>query len=154
MTASVTAAEFPGQPFAGRVDRTSEAIDPRSGTLHVEILAPNPQLKLLPGMYVSATLQLANPLGFRVPASAVVFRPDGPVVATVAQNGTLNFRHVRIAKDLGDFIELAAGVTSKDRVVLNVPTDITDGQHVTVAADSAGRTANGPAPLQLSAKGS
>lgn len=154
MAAGVTAEEYPGQNFAGRVDRTSDAIDPHSGTLHVEILVPNPQLKLLPGMYVSASLQIKNTPAFRVPASAVVFRPDGPVVAAVARDGTLNFRHVRISKDLGDVIELASGVGPTDRVVLNVPTDVTDGERVAVAADSAVRTAKAPAPVRVSAKGS
>ena len=50
MSAEVIAREFPGRIFHGPVDRTSESINPASGTLRVEVLAPNPDGALVPGM--------------------------------------------------------------------------------------------------------
>ena len=55
LQADVTAPEFPGRVFHGRVDRTAEAIDPASGTIRVEVLAPNPDGALVPGMYAQVT---------------------------------------------------------------------------------------------------
>ena len=51
--ASLATPELPERKFLGTVTRTANALDPSSRTLLVEVQVPNPEGKLLPGMYVT-----------------------------------------------------------------------------------------------------
>ena len=111
MHAKAMVRELPGQEFSGTVDRTAASIDPKSRTLKVEVLVPNPKLDLLPGMYVQvifATNRSNPPL--RVPAAALIFGSDGPEVAVVANDKRVTFRPIKIARDMGDAVEVATGI--------------------------------------------
>ena len=131
MDATIEAREYPGRQFHGRVDRTSLAIDPVSKTLNVEVLTPNPDFKLLPGMYVTATFQAnrASP-PLRVPASALAFGPSGAQVVVVSADERVSFRNVKISRDLGDSVEIASGLEPNDTVALNVGSQVSDGDRV------------------------
>ncbi len=66
--ASLATPELPERKFSGAVTRTANALDPASRTLLVEVQVPNPEGKLLPGMYVEVDLHLPRkdpPLCFR-----------------------------------------------------------------------------------------
>ena len=120
--------ELPGQTFTGIVDRTASAIDPKSRTLKVEVLVPNPKLVLLPGMYVQVTLETTrtdSPV--RIPAAALSFGPDGPRVAVVGDDQRLTFRPVTIGRDMGDVVEISSGISENEMVALNVGSQVADG---------------------------
>jgi RND family efflux transporter MFP subunit len=133
MQAGVTTQQLPGQSFDGTVDRTASSIDPRSRTLKVEVLVPNPKLILIPGMYVQVNFQTSHaqtPL--RIPAAALAFGPEGPQVAVVGNDKRLRFRPVTIARDMGDFVEIASGISEGDMVALNVGSQVNEGEEVEV----------------------
>ena len=132
----VTVSEHPNRIFEGKVTRTSKSIDPRARTLRVEVDLRNDDLALLPGMYVQMAFRL-NPTSFvQVPASALLFRTGGPQVALIGGNGTVKFQDVTIARDNGNFVEIASGLSAGDRVVLNISNQIADGDRVTVRTDA------------------
>jgi RND family efflux transporter MFP subunit len=128
----IWAAENPSQVFEGKVTRTSESIDPNSRTLKVEVDLPNPDLKLLPGMYLKAEFNLKPKAYVEIPASALIFRTRGPQVAIVQQGDIIRFRDVRIGRDNGNTVEIASGLSEGERVVLNINNQILDGSRVTV----------------------
>jgi RND family efflux transporter MFP subunit len=130
--ASIMAAEYPGQTFEGKVTRTSESIDPQARTLRVEVDIPNPNLKLLPGMYLKIEFNLRPNSHVQIPASALLFRTGGPQIAVVLPDNTVKFKDVRIGRDNGNSIEIASGLAEGDRVVLNINNQIPDGSKVTV----------------------
>ncbi len=66
--------------FTGTVSRTSEALDPASRTLRVEIDLPNANKKLRPGMFVTAKITAEMPEAWVLPATAVVKQADQTVV--------------------------------------------------------------------------
>ena len=134
-TAKITAAELPSRVFEGKVTRTSEALDPQSRTLRVEVDLPNPDGKLLPGMYLKAEFNLKSRSYVQIPASALLFRTGGPQVAVVQPDSTVKFRDVQIGRDNGNSIDIAAGLSEGDRVVLNINNQIPDGSKVTVKDD-------------------
>ncbi len=131
LEADVTAPEFPDRVFHGQVDRTAEAIDPTSGTIRVEVLAPNPDGALVPGMYVQVTFhcKVLHP-SVRIPAAAFLFLVQGPHVAVVGDDDCVHFRPIKIARDMGDFIEVASGLSSGESVALNISNEIVEGQKV------------------------
>ena len=132
----INASEYPNRIFKGKVTRTSKSIDQRARTLRVEVDLPNDDLALLPGMYVQVTFHL-NPTSFvQVPASAMLFRAGGPQVAVIDGNGTVKFQDVTIARDNGNFVEIASGLAAGDKVALNISNQIASGDRVTAREES------------------
>ena len=132
----VTASEHPNRIFEGKVTRTSKSIDMHSRTLRVEVDLPNDDLALLPGMYVQVAFHL-NPTSFvQVPASALLFRTSGPQVALIGSNGAVKFQDVTIARDNGNFVEIASGLTAGDIVALNISNQIANGDRVTMRVEA------------------
>jgi RND family efflux transporter MFP subunit len=131
MEVAATAREYPGRKFIGKVDRTAESMDAMSKSLRVQVLVPNDDHTLLPGMFVQVSFQKTRktpPL--RVPAGALCFRTGGPQVAVVTADHRVEFHDVTIARDMGDFIEVDTGLQANDAVALNVGNDIANGDRV------------------------
>ena len=121
-----------GRTFTGSVTRTAQAINQQARTLRVEIDIPNAQQSLVPGMYVKVGFNL-QPKGLvQIPAAALIFRAGGPQVACVDKSNHVSFRNVTIARDDGNAVELGSGVAPGDRLVLNVSSQIGNGDIVQV----------------------
>lgn len=134
--AQVTLSELPGQSFTGKVVRTAGAIDPATRTLQVEINLPNPDGKLLPGSYVQVALQAAGadkPV-LTVPNNGLLFRPEGTLVATVV-DGKVQLKKVTLGRDLGVRIEIQSGLSPQDKLIINPPDSLAEGDAV-VANDA------------------
>ncbi|HWE96116.1 MAG TPA: efflux RND transporter periplasmic adaptor subunit [Tepidisphaeraceae bacterium] len=131
MSANVTVRELPGRIFTGKVTRTTGAISSASRKLKVEVLVPNPDLALLPGMYLQVSFETtrSNP-PLRVPASALAFGPHGPQVAVVGADGRVSFRDITIGRDLGDAIEVGSGLSGGESVALNIGNQVVEGERV------------------------
>jgi RND family efflux transporter MFP subunit len=132
--ATVVTNDVPSRRFEGKVTRTSAAVDPHSRTFRVEVDIPNPRHALVPGLYVQVEFGLGNNDMLQVPAAALLFRAKGPQVAVVGPGNVLNFHNVTIARDDGNVVELGSGVNAGDKVVLNVSSQIVEGQKVEVNA--------------------
>src|SRR5206468_1587182 len=65
-----------GELFRGQVTPNARSLDPQSRTLRTEIDLPNPRGRLLPGMYVQATITVQHPDVWTLPAGAVVTDGD------------------------------------------------------------------------------
>ena len=128
--AAVTTGAVPGRTFRGRVARSAHSVDPATRTERVEIDVPNADRALVPGLYVTATFELPQPGLARIPAAAVLFRPDGLDVAVVAADGTVSVRPITVARDDGETLEVSAGVAAGDRVALNLSHAVGDGDKV------------------------
>jgi RND family efflux transporter MFP subunit len=131
VVARISANSLPNRTFEGKITRTSEAMEPKARTFRVEVDIPNADHALYPGMYVDAAFQLPDANVVRIPAAALMFKASGPQVALVADDGTVRFRPVTIARDEGSVVDLSAGVAAGDRVALNLSSQVTDGSKVT-----------------------
>jgi RND family efflux transporter MFP subunit len=131
MKANITAREFPERVFSGDVERTSGAIDPVSRTLKVEVVAANPSLTLLPGMFLTVSFQIVRPEApLIVQAGSINLRKAGPQVAVIDSGHHVHFRNVEVARDLGDTVEIARGLSSDEWVALNISDEIAEGDAV------------------------
>jgi RND family efflux transporter MFP subunit len=137
----IRANNLPDRPFDAKIARTAKAIDPQSRTLRVEVDLPNTDQALVPGMYVNVSFQLQGDNMVQVPPAALVFRSSGPQVAVVDAGGRVGFRKVTIARDNGNSVSLSSGVEPGDRVVLNISSQIGDGDLVAVSDGSEGTPA-------------
>src|SRR5689334_14755588 len=109
---------------AGSYARQAPSIHAR--TMLVEVVLPNSDYTLSPGMYVRVDFQVAQAASIDVPAAAVLFRGKSPQVAVV-EDGKIKLRTVVIASDDGENVELASGIRVGDRVALNINSQISDG---------------------------
>jgi RND family efflux transporter MFP subunit len=135
VAAQISSSDSGGQIIAGTIARTSDAIDPQARTFRAEVDVPNPDRRLVPGLYVQVGFQLQNGGMSQVPAAALVFGANGPKVAVVSSDGTVRYRSVTIGRDDGDKVELSSGVSNGDRLVLNISNQIVDGEKVQVSGD-------------------
>jgi RND family efflux transporter MFP subunit len=144
LPAALTLAEWPGRRFTGTITRTSGAIDVASGTMQTEIDVDNPGGDLMPGAYVQVHLELPSAQStFRLPVNALIFRGQGLQVAEVGHDDHIVLKAVTPGRDFGNEIEVLAGLTGDERVVVNPPDSIVDGQAVRVAVPGAVAAAGG-----------
>jgi RND family efflux transporter MFP subunit len=130
MPAEIITDQYRDRRFVGKVARTSNAINPASRTLRVEVDIANPDLALMPGMYVRTSFQLQQSPLLEVPASALQFRQAGPEVAVVGDDNRVQFHNVTIVHDEGDFVLVEGSLQANDRVALNISSQVVDGQVV------------------------
>lgn len=130
----VTQAELPGRHFHGTITHVSGAIDVATRSLQIEAALPNPDNELRPGAYVQLALPNTTQAHLSVPANALLFRAEGPRVAVVDDRGIVHLNKIVIARDLGQTLELADGVSATDRVIVNPSDSIDDGDHVMAKA--------------------
>jgi len=130
---SVTQQELRGQNFKGEIVRTAGAIDAQTRTMQVEVMLANKDGNLLPGAYVQVALPLAGTGALTVPTNVLLFRAEGPRVAVVGADGKVQLRPVRIGRNFGEVLELLEGVGPQDRLVLNPPDSLNDGDPVVIS---------------------
>ena len=124
--------ELPGKRFYGTVFHISGALDAYSRTLLVEVRIPNDGGTLKPGMYGQARFMgVAGRRAIRIPANSLIFDARGTRVATVGPDGTLHFVPVKVALDLGDYLEVT-GLRGTESVVTNPDNSLAEGIRVTV----------------------
>jgi RND family efflux transporter MFP subunit len=129
--ASLATPELPERKFSGAVTRTANALDPASRTLLVEVQVPNPEGKLLPGMYVEVDLHLPRkdpPL--LLPSDTLSVRPEGTMVAVLDSNNSVHFQRVVIGRDYGSQIEILSGLSAGQRVIANPNDAVQEGAKV------------------------
>ena len=139
----LTFVEHPGQVFHGKLVRTSDAIDPASRTLLVEVDVDNRDGKLLAGTLAQVHFKV-NPVGsvFVIPVSALIFRGDGLRVATV-KDGVAHLNPVTMGQDDGRTVQIITGLAKDDNVIQDPPDSLIDGEKVHVLSPQEVQNAQG-----------
>ena len=123
---------YPKERFRGTIARSSGAIDPLSRTLRVEVDIDNPKTLLLPGAYVFVHLPLpAASQAPTIPSNVLLFRQEGLRVGVV-RDGRVQLVPISIGHDYGDTVEVTAGLSPEDQVVLNPSDSLVSGTRVEV----------------------
>jgi RND family efflux transporter MFP subunit len=131
---AVSLKEFPNRIFHGRVLRTSVALDATARTLKTEIHVPNQDLVLTPGMYADVSFSVPrSSKTLLIPANALVTRGEGTQVV-LARNGIIAYRTVQIGNDLGKQVEIIAGLTGRETVVINPSDTLKSGTKIAIDA--------------------
>ncbi|HVY30398.1 MAG TPA: efflux RND transporter periplasmic adaptor subunit [Polyangiaceae bacterium] len=154
-TAKITVREFTGRTFEGQVARTAGALDAVTRTLNTEIRVPNPDGKLLSGMYAEVSLNLSAPRQvYEIPATALLSDAQGLRVAIVTPANTLHLQPISIERDLGPTLQVSSGLSGNERLVQIAGADLAEGQKVEPFAPkpsaSAAAPAGAPAPAASS----
>ena len=140
----LTFAEHAGKIYQGTLTRTSDAIDPVSRTLLVEIDVDNHAGELLPGSLAQVHFK-TPPAGptFVVPASVLIFRRDGLRIGTVVNGNIAHLVPVIIAEDDGATVQIVSGLTATDQVIQDPPDSLIEGEKVHLVTPATQTTAGG-----------
>ena len=130
-----------------KVGGIANALDLNSRTMLAVLRVPNVNGPLMPGMFSRVKMMLPNP-----PSDAVVSRNEGQMVAVVGPDKRVHFRKVTISRDTGSNIEVTAGLSVGDQVVLNPTDEVREGAPVEIRVAEVKAPAGKVSPGAASAK--
>lgn len=105
---------------AGRLEFSEVSVDPTTGSVTLRAVFPNPEGRLLPGMYVRARLaQGVLDDAILVPHAAVTHDPRGQaVVMVVGAEDKVEARTVQTVQSRGDQWVVTGGLAAGERIIV------------------------------------
>ena len=132
--AELTVPELAGQVFQAKVVRQAGIMETGSRTMLVELEVTNEKRQIMAGSYAQVRFQEATSEAvLTLPANSILFRAEGPQVALVQSDGTVELRRVELGRDFGPTIEILSGLKATDSAVLNPMDSLANGAKVRVA---------------------
>jgi len=136
LDADLKFAERPDHPYAAKIVRTANAIEPSTRTLLTELEFDNAKGELFPGSYAEVHLKLPGPTDtLRIPANTLIFRAEGMQVATVTPENKVQLKSVTLGRDFGTEVEVLGGVSRDEKLIINPPDSITSDTVVRIAPE-------------------
>jgi len=137
MTVEFNVPEYPGKTFTATLAASSGAVTASSGTQLLQFQTDNAAGAIKPGDYANMHFKFPAAAGLlRVPATALMFRDEGMLVATVDSGNHVKLKPITVRTDLGNAVE-ATGLTTADRVIDNPPDSLLPGDVVKPSPESA-----------------
>ncbi|HEY3886035.1 MAG TPA: efflux RND transporter periplasmic adaptor subunit, partial [Vicinamibacterales bacterium] len=115
--ATITTDAYPGRVFRGRVDQVYPQIDTTTRTGKVRFALANPDLKLLPGLFVNVAATIPMGRALVLPASAVLHSGLRDIVFVDHGGGYLEPRQIGLGPRVGDNVVALKGLRAGERVV-------------------------------------
>jgi RND family efflux transporter MFP subunit len=130
MSVEFSVPEYPGKSFTAQLAASAGAVASASGTQLLQFQIDNHDSALKPGDYGEMHFKFPASKGvIRVPATAILFRDEGMMVATVNDSNHVKIMPITVLTDLGDSVE-ATGLGPDDRVIDNPPDSLRAGDAV------------------------
>jgi RND family efflux transporter MFP subunit len=118
-------------PHQGRLDFVDRAVDPRTGTLALRAIFPNPARLLRPGQYVRLRVLLEDrPDALLVPQAAVQESQGSTSLFVVGPDQTVQARTVRMGPRVGPLWVVEDGVKPGEHVVVKGLQQVRAGMRV------------------------
>jgi RND family efflux transporter MFP subunit len=135
MKATFEMPQYPSVQFDATVSHISKAINASSHSMQVELQADNTAGKFFGGSYCNVHFEMpANPNLVTIPSTALVTSNQSTQVAILDGNNKVVLKNVQLGRDLGDSVEVIAGLSPSDRIINNPPETLLAGDTVRVAA--------------------
>jgi len=145
-TSSVQLLMENGQPYPlkGTLQFSDVTVDESTGSITLRAVFPNPQHRLLPGMFVRARIDEGiQPDAILVPQQGVTRTPRGDAtVLVVNDKDQVELRNVIAPQAIGERWLITEGLKDGDRVVVSGLQKIHPGATVVAVPDSASKTAS------------
>jgi multidrug efflux system membrane fusion protein len=123
----------------GVVTFIDNTVDASTGTIKLKGTFQNADQGLWPGLFVQVTLNLTTEQGvIVVPATAVQPSASGQYVYVVKSDRTAEIRPVTVARQFGEEMIIAKGLTVGEEVVTDGQLRLTPGAQVTIAGPRGG----------------
>jgi membrane fusion protein (multidrug efflux system) len=138
-----------GTPYehAGTLDFSGDVVDPATGAVALRARLPNPQKRLLPGMFVSVLASLGErDNAFLIPQTAVQRDVTGAFVLVVGRDGKVARKDVTTDRQQGSDWIVGKGLVAGDRVIVSGLQRAQPGQPAKAVPWKPDGTAAAPAP--------
>jgi multidrug efflux pump subunit AcrA (membrane-fusion protein) len=110
---------YPDRQFSGRILKLGEKLDPDTRTLQIRILVPNPQGRLKPEMYATASLtQNGRRLATVVPDGAIQEINGVLLVFVRRSQNEFETRAIKAGQHTGGEVEILEGLNAGESVVV------------------------------------
>jgi Cu(I)/Ag(I) efflux system membrane fusion protein len=116
----VRARSFPGRTFSGKISVIYPQVNRETRTARARIELANPDLALLPDMYVDAEIDTGNPAPvLAIPESAVLDTGARQSVLVDKGEGRFEPREVKLGQRGNGYVEVREGVHDGEPVVVS-----------------------------------
>ena len=120
-----------GFPHTGRLDFASLTVESTTGALQLRATIPNPQLNLLPGLFVRVRVPTAERRGaVVVPGAAVSFDQQGEYVLIADDKNRVERRGVKTGAQIGEGLVIEEGLKPDDWVIVGGQLEAIPGREV------------------------
>ncbi|APO69031.1 multidrug resistance protein MdtE [Rhizobium gallicum] len=123
-----------GKEYAqtGKLDMSKQIVSETTGTFIIRVLFPNPDLVILPGMYVRATVELGAEVGYALPQLATSRDATGRLTAQfISADGKVETRVFENASPSNNSWLVTDGVKDGDQLIVSGLQSIAPGMPVT-----------------------
>jgi RND family efflux transporter MFP subunit len=127
--AVVSDAANPERNRVGTVTRMTGELEPRTRTMLIEVHLDNADGFFTPGSFAYVTLHVPIKSHIQVPVGALITRGEDNIVG-VLENDVVRFRTVTVASTDGATVSLTDGLKAGERIVINLPNEVTNGSRV------------------------
>ena len=134
----ITADALPNQEFTGTVNKIYPTIDPGTHTFTTEIIVPNGDKALRPGMFARVSVEFGVNHSVVIPDVAVVKQQGSSVriVYVVQPDSTVKITVVTLGRHFGTSYEILNGLNEGDQVAAKGSTSLRDGDKVEVISSN------------------
>jgi RND family efflux transporter MFP subunit len=108
-----------GYPHRGEIDFAATSFTATTGTLLLRGVFPNPDGKILPGLYARVRVPLEKKVALLVPDVAVGNDQQGAYLFIVNEKNVTERRNVKTGHQVGDMRVIEEGLKEKEWVVVN-----------------------------------
>ncbi|WMC11318.1 efflux RND transporter periplasmic adaptor subunit [Oceanimonas pelagia] len=122
--------------FSGRLAVVAPAVDADTLNARVRLEFDNSDGALVPGMLMRVQLTLDDGASLAVPASSLLYAGNQRYVFVVDEAGTVSRRSITVGRNLGDWVQVSAGLSAGERVVSEGVVKLRDGVQVEVAGEA------------------
>ena len=134
MKATFEMPQYPGIQFDATVSHISKSINASSHSMQVELQADNAAGKFFGGSYCNVHFEIPTDANLvRVPSTALITGNQGTQVATLDGSNKVVLKSVKVGRDLGDSVEVIAGLIPSDRIINSPPETLVTGDAVRLA---------------------
>jgi len=145
-----------GYPRQGYLDFAAISLTPTTGTLQLRGVFPNPDFKILPGLFARVRAPIVGPekTALLVPEAAIGYDQMGSYVLVVDAQNVVQRQSVKIGVKKEERRVIEAGLQGDEWVITNGLLRAIPGKPVTPAKEGqpAAPAKNGPAPKPKSGK--
>jgi len=128
----ITVDAYPDKEFEGKITRFSEAVDPGTRTMAIEIDIPNRGHILKPGMFANVTLVVEeHHNAVTVPTIALLKDDQGYFLYTVTRDTASQVR-VDLGWEQGERTEITSGLDDSQSIIVAGQQFVRDGGPVKV----------------------
>ena len=121
---------YPGETFTARIRYVSPSLRPDQRALTVEAIAQNPDGRLKPGLFATASIQQPRSAPALLVPAAAVETVSGTSRVYVVKADTVEERIVTLGETVGPQVEITSGVAASERVAAEPKGRLADGTRV------------------------